>query len=706
MAPRKPIGYYGQFTPTGVDESAARRYRALAGIADEVGEMAFKIGAAKREEAGKREGAIAGAKAVEEGVAPEKKEGFLSSLSIYDQSYNNAMESAYLAGITTDAKLGLDRIATENPDNSDAFEKRASQYVEGIIGGVPQEYRDLVESTINNYSKQAGNSVYKNEIARNRNEAKSAIQLAINLHRDEAAKNARDGDEAQALLNTQHHDLLVDAMVASGFMLPDQAETEKGKVDLRNQQQKQIGDLETIIFNEDFTLQEKYDKGLRFVEQLREAEVEDLSPEEKDQLISVLEGKVDDLRVKISREEAEIDKEFGLEVSNLQVAVENKEIPTSEAIEKANELYNRDPRKFTFSMRTSVINKARSISQTEINKANSIKTVSQSLQGDTTALPTQKDVDTYYTENRSLFDESPNKIPAQAQFISSTRQVPTRVKSEVEAALYSGDLDQITNAIDLIDRVDNIPGMFDALVTPNQKALALQMTTLAEVMSIEEAAIEARKLTDPRNMDRINAARQSIKDEKYSEKYDKWTEDALGSMLPDPKARAKRQFGQLFELYYINGMSESQAKAEAEKAMATNWKESPDFGFMQYPPEDYYAVNGQTDYIKNQLYSDITTEFLFPEEVAKEDIFLVSDDYTAQTASTGRPAYIVMVRQANGELATLQDRDGSLYWTPDQQTEIEKQREIIEGKFRKVRIAGEPMTEEEKRIGQMIAPTI
>lgn len=702
MAPRKPIGYYGQFTPTGVDESAARRYRALAGIADEVGEMAFRIGAAKREEAGKREGAIAGAKAVEEGVAPEKKEGFLSSLSIYDQSYNNAMESAYLAGITTDAKLGLDRLATENPDNSQTFKERADQYVSGIMGGVPEQYRDLVESTINNYANQAGNSVYKNEVAKNRNNAESSIQLAINLHRDEAAKNARDGDEAQALLNQQHHDLLVDAMVASGFMLPDQAQIEKDKVARRNQQQKQIGDLETVIFNEDFTLQEQYDKGLRFVEQLREAEVADLSPEEKDQLISVLEGKVDDLRVKISREEAEVSQEVGRQISDLIIAAKNDLRPKDEIIEEANRLY--DDESITYQQRASIISSAMAQSQSDINKANSIKTVSQSLQGDTTALPTQKDVDTYYTENRSLFDESPNKIPAQAEFISSTRQVPTRIKSEVEAALYSGDLDQITNAIDLIDRVDNIPGMFDALVTPNQKALALQMTTLAEVMPIEQAAIEARRLTDPRNTDRVNAARQAIKDEKYPEKYPKWTDDALGDMPAVAGARATRQFGQLFELYYINGMSESQAKAEAEKAMAANWKESPDFGFMQYRPEDFYSVNGQTDYIKSQLYSDITTEFQFPERVAKEDIFLVSDDYTAQTASTGRPAYIVMVRQANGELTTLQDRDGSLYWTPDQQAEIEKQREIIEGKFKRARAAGEPMTAEERRLGQLAAP--
>ena len=36
----KPISYYGQFTPTGVDQSGAKRMQALAGLAEQVGGMA------------------------------------------------------------------------------------------------------------------------------------------------------------------------------------------------------------------------------------------------------------------------------------------------------------------------------------------------------------------------------------------------------------------------------------------------------------------------------------------------------------------------------------------------------------------------------------------------------------------------------------------------------------------------------------------
>ena len=56
---QKPIGYYGEFRPTGVDTSAARRFEALAGIADQVGDIAFQIGAKKAEQVGAEKGAKA-----------------------------------------------------------------------------------------------------------------------------------------------------------------------------------------------------------------------------------------------------------------------------------------------------------------------------------------------------------------------------------------------------------------------------------------------------------------------------------------------------------------------------------------------------------------------------------------------------------------------------------------------------------------------
>ena len=243
-------------------------------------------------------------------------------------------------------------------------------------------------------------------------------------------------------------------------------------------------------------------------------------------------------------------------------------------------------------------------------------------------------------------------------------------------------------AVDLIDRVDEIPGMFNELVTPNQRAYATTVASLSEVLSPEQAVVEARKLTDPRNKDRVEAAKQAIKEEKYPEKYASWTEDALGDMPVVNGARAIRQYGDLFETYFTNGMSESDAKSQAERAMIANWGESEDFGFMQYPPENFYAVNGETAYIKDQLVKDVRTQFLFAEPVTADNMFLLSDDYTARTATTGKPEYVVMVRQRDGTLTTLQDSNGEVRWTPDQDEEIERQTEEAKADYEQARAAG------------------
>ena len=115
---QKPIGYYGEFRPTGVDTSAARRFEALAGLADQANDIAFNIAAKKRAEQGEKAGMAAGIKAAEEGAPVEKEKGFLSGISIFDQAYNSALEKSYVASIDTDARENIARIAEESNGDS------------------------------------------------------------------------------------------------------------------------------------------------------------------------------------------------------------------------------------------------------------------------------------------------------------------------------------------------------------------------------------------------------------------------------------------------------------------------------------------------------------------------------------------------------------------------------------------------------------
>ena len=237
---QKPIGYYGEFRPTGVDQSAARRFEALAGLADQVGDVAFQIGAKRAEKIGAEKGEKAGRAAAErlakpqpevgppEDVEPPKtKEGFLASMSIEAQAYNSAMKSAYLSQISTDAKEQIERIRAQYPDDVQAFRKNAGKYGQGLIDGVGEEFQDDISATVNNYVTNAETRVFEDEIFKNRELAKESVNTRLDGLTREVEEVSRSGDRVQAETSLLELETLLDSQVAIDAMDLDVAEEEK-----------------------------------------------------------------------------------------------------------------------------------------------------------------------------------------------------------------------------------------------------------------------------------------------------------------------------------------------------------------------------------------------------------------------------------------------------------------------------------------------
>jgi polyhydroxyalkanoate synthesis regulator phasin len=708
---QKPIGYYGEFRPTGVDTSAARRFEALAGLANQVGDIAFQIGAKKAEQVGAEKGEKAGREYAaklakpqpkvgppEEMAPPETKKGFLASMSIEGQAYDAAMKSAYLSQVSTDAKEQIERIAAQYPNDVQAFKSNIGQYTQGLLQGVGDEYREAAEATVNNYVANAETAVFKNEIATNRAQANASRQLAINLHNDESAKMARDGDPDQAIVNQQHHDLVIDSMVASGDLAADDAQIAKDSLAKRIQQQAQLGELERVIFDKNLSTREQYEKGVAFVERIRDADLTDIGPEDKDQLMSVLDSKINSLRVDLSREESQISVETGRVISDLMIAANTGSRPAQDIVEDANKLY--DDGDIDFRQRASIITTVSKESQAQINKAQSISKVAMKISGDTTAMPLEKDVNTFYDEYEANYIGNPAN---QALFVQKSGVVPSRMKERLETDINSGDPVRMEQAIELIDRVDELPGMFGQLVTAGQEAFATQVVTLSEVMPMDQAVKEARRIVDPTNATYIESRRQVIKDQKYPEKYSKWTDDAIGGLMVDMPvgmalSQAERQFGILFENYFTNGLNASQAQQKAAKIMKTNWTDS-EFGVMPYAPEQYYPISGEV--LRDQAYQQASEQV--GKQVKKDNIYLLTNDHTARTASRGQPEYIVMYQEEDGTLSTIYDEvtGQNLYWYPDVDQAIERQKEEVKKSMEERRAAG--MTGEQAALARRFA---
>jgi len=237
---QKPIGYYGEFRPTGVDQSAARRFEALAGLANQVGDIAFQIGAKKAEQVGAEKGEKAGREYAaklakpqpkvgppEEMAPPETKKGFLASMSIEGQAYDAAMKSAYLSQVSTDAKEQIERIAAQYPNDVQAFKSNIGQYTQGLLQGVGEEFQDDISATVNNYVANAETRVFKSEIVKNRESAKESVNTRLDGLTREVEEVSRSGDRDQAETSLLEFETLLNSQVSIDAIDLDVAEEQK-----------------------------------------------------------------------------------------------------------------------------------------------------------------------------------------------------------------------------------------------------------------------------------------------------------------------------------------------------------------------------------------------------------------------------------------------------------------------------------------------
>lgn len=279
----KQIDYYGQFTPTGVDDSNAKRFQALAGLANQASDIGFKIAARKATERGQKAGIEAGVKAAEKGEKIESKKGFLSSISNFDQAYNEAMQAAYLAGIDNDVRENISRIAAEHESDTAAFNKMSSEYITGLVESVSDEYKPLVQMSVDSVVTGARMQVEQRNIAKNIKDADDVLVSQINNAAQDAMKYAQIGNEEASQASRIKAFNSIDVRVRSGQITEIVGEELKKNILSAVTAEQARGGLQTIIQN----------KGpmaaVNFIQSIDEAgQFEVFTIEQKDALVNTL----------------------------------------------------------------------------------------------------------------------------------------------------------------------------------------------------------------------------------------------------------------------------------------------------------------------------------------------------------------------------------------------------------------------------------
>ena len=221
---QKRIDYYGRFTPTGVDTSQAKRLQALSGLAEQVGDIAFEVGGRIQKRKAIEDASAEALAAAKEGRSPEIKEGLLSAISIYDQSFNQTVENAYINEVTSDIRSAVDRFNVESDGDFEQFYENANKYFQGLSQNVDERFQPMLRSVYDEAFER--NGVRVAELGRKRARAVAVDTTTNNIDNKllQISTEAQEGTVAHA------EQLGIEA-VASARALEDAGDVKAGYTD-------------------------------------------------------------------------------------------------------------------------------------------------------------------------------------------------------------------------------------------------------------------------------------------------------------------------------------------------------------------------------------------------------------------------------------------------------------------------------------------
>ena len=240
---QQPIGFYGKFQPTGVDDSAAQRMQALAGLAGQVGSMAEQFGIAKAEEA-KIE-----AREAEQFAAKEATK----------------LTAAQLANRKTDGIEQIEQIAIDFAGDPAGYTDAIKVYRDSAIAAAPPDLRAVLGLAFAPRIASNFKTINSAFLKSSEKESNQILDDSISASTVDLEKLARAGNAD--LVTTELPDLymMIDARGENDPLY----NVEKAKDDLNNAlyEQDVLKDLDNIVEQDGFVaamtaLEEFQDKPL------------------------------------------------------------------------------------------------------------------------------------------------------------------------------------------------------------------------------------------------------------------------------------------------------------------------------------------------------------------------------------------------------------------------------------------------------------
>lgn len=663
------IGYYGKFTPTSLDTSAADKMRALAGLGETVANTALAIGKpiAVRESA--KQGAIQGAKAgrvdpaTGELIAPPEQQKFGYGTS----AFNSAVETSYLGNVSFELDQSVKSAQEKFPDDIVSYNQLVNASKQGLLSKMPEQYRGSAELVFDKLNAKAASSVAKAEQAKDLAVTTAGIERGAEVVSDVVTNDAYAGNAEEAAAGFAEYSATILNLVETANLDPDVASQRIDALKDRMTVQSKLGEVNRAVLDDAYPIEDRAVNGRAIVEALRENPDQTLSAEQNQELLNKLDARVTAFENKIKTDAATLTIEQQNIKADYRIQVGLKLQSPEELTNKAIELQNQGI--LTPSEKADFVVKINQQTESEVKRVQANARVAKAINGDSVVgdKPVdQSSVNNYYDDVASKNLSKDNldvRSAQQAELVARTGYLAATNKTEIRNALNSQDPAQIEFAAETIERMGEIPGVGKSLFTDNEVAFASQVTALSQYMPMEKAIEQATAIVRPGPVREAMVEERTafIKDKKnsdvFSDAYPDEVKDAFEGFFDDiggelAKDLLVKDYGDLVESYYKAGIVDvDAAKAKAISQVKANWTKG-EFGLMKYSPESYYAlpVTGDTSYIRTQLQEDLAAGGL---DVDANEVILVSDDETARLASTAKPSYRAMYRDTDGTLRAV-----------------------------------------------------
>ena len=252
----KPISYYGQFTPTGVDQSGAKRMQALAGLAEQVGGMAEQFGIDKAE----KETPAVAAQALQESItvdeSGQKVYEEIPTFKGWDAERRNALAIAgYTASLENDVTNIVDSAKLNNPTNTTEYSNVVTAAMKGLKTNLPENAKGLVESYFNQINRTAFQGIQKEEIQINNDIALGNIETYVTNANVNIVNLAREGRNAELIEAILNRDVYAQESIKAGILDASNYRKEMEELNVQIVEQSALGTYNFLLQDESKTPQ-------------------------------------------------------------------------------------------------------------------------------------------------------------------------------------------------------------------------------------------------------------------------------------------------------------------------------------------------------------------------------------------------------------------------------------------------------------------